>query len=100
LSAKIGVYTLSGVTLTSSVVLPSCFSNNESYEQAVQRIWQYENPNPTSTLALQRGLVRYATLAASSHNTQCWKFKLEEQLISILPDLERRCLAVDPDDRH
>jgi hypothetical protein len=57
-------------------------------------------PTPTNPLELQRELVRYATLAASSHNTQCWKFKLEEQLISILPDRERRCPAVDPDDHH
>lgn len=45
-------------------------------------------------------LVRYATLAASSHNTQCWKFKLADRQISILPDLTRRCPAVDPDDHH
>lgn len=46
------------------------------------------------------GLVRYATLAASSHNTQPWKFKLEPGRIGILPDLSRRCPAVDPDDHH
>lgn len=45
-------------------------------------------------------LVRYATLAASSHNTQPWLFKLESNRISILPDLSRRCPAVDPDDHH
>lgn len=45
-------------------------------------------------------LVRYATLAASSHNTQPWKFKLEPDRIVILPDLSRRCPAVDPDDHH
>lgn len=45
-------------------------------------------------------LVRYATLAASSHNTQCWRFRVEERAISILPDLSRRCPAVDPDDHH
>jgi len=50
--------------------------------------------------ALQREWVRYATLAASSHNTQCWKFKLGERLITILPDVSRRCPAVDPDDHH
>ncbi len=50
--------------------------------------------------ALQREWVRYATLAASSHNTQCWKFKLDDRLIKILPDLSRRCPAVDPDDHH
>jgi hypothetical protein len=47
-----------------------------------------------------RELVRYATLAPSSHNTQCWKFQLEDQTISILPDLSRRCPVVDPDDHH
>jgi len=45
-------------------------------------------------------LVRYATLAPSSHNTQCWKFALEGRAITILPDLSRRCPAVDPDDHH
>jgi len=45
-------------------------------------------------------LVRYATLAASSHNTQPWKFKVESGRIVILPDLSRRCPAVDPDDHH
>lgn len=39
-------------------------------------------------------------MAASSHNTQCWKFRLEEQRILILPDWQRRCAAVDPDNHH
>lgn len=47
-----------------------------------------------------RDLVRYATLAPSSHNTQCWKFSIGTNEISILPDLTRRCPAVDPDDHH
>lgn len=47
-----------------------------------------------------RVLVRYATLAASSHNTQPWIFKLESTQIRVLPDLSRRCPAVDPDDHH
>jgi len=45
-------------------------------------------------------LVRYATLAPSSHNTQCWRFHVQDRLISIVPDLARRCPAVDPDDHH
>ena len=45
-------------------------------------------------------LVRFATLAPSSHNTQCWKFALGDKAITILPDLTRRCPAVDPDDHH
>jgi len=50
--------------------------------------------------ALSQELVRYATLAPSSHNTQCWKFALEDQTITILPDPLRRCPAVDPDNHH
>ena len=45
-------------------------------------------------------LVRYATLAPSSHNTQCWTFRLKAQAIVISPDLSRRCPVVDPDDHH
>jgi hypothetical protein len=49
---------------------------------------------------LTRDLVRYATLAPSSHNTQCWKFHTKERSITIEPDLSRRCPVVDPDDHH
>ena len=47
-----------------------------------------------------RDLVRQATLAASSHNTQPWKFTLAERSITILPDFTRRTPIVDPDDHH
>jgi hypothetical protein len=47
-----------------------------------------------------RDLVHAAILAPSSHNTQCWKFKLGNGAISILPDFSRRCPVVDPDDHH
>ena len=47
-----------------------------------------------------RELVRLATLAPSSHNTQCWKFTLESSAVVIHPDPTRRCPAVDPDDHH
>lgn len=45
-------------------------------------------------------LVRYATLAANSHNTQPWRFRIGDGAIDILPDLSRRTPAVDPDDHH
>jgi hypothetical protein len=45
-------------------------------------------------------LVRLATLAASSHNTQPWKFRIGRESIEILPDFQRRCPVVDPDDAH
>lgn len=49
---------------------------------------------------MQRELVRYATLAPSSHNTQCWRFTLEDGRILISADFSRRCTVVDPDDHH
>ena len=47
-----------------------------------------------------RDLVRQATFAASSHNTQPWKFTLAKRSITIRPDLTRRTPVVDPDDHH
>ena len=46
------------------------------------------------------GLVECAIKAASSHNTQPWRFLIEGDRITILPDPTRRCPAVDPDDHH
>lgn len=44
--------------------------------------------------------IRYATLAASGHNTQPWRFHIGQDRIEILPDLSRRTPVVDPDDHH
>jgi hypothetical protein len=49
---------------------------------------------------LYRHLVRCASLAPSSHNTQPWRFRVEDESISILPDFSRRCPVVDPSDHH
>jgi hypothetical protein len=78
----------------------------DSYETVAERTWQARAPSGNSAredgAALARELVRCATLAPSSHNTQCWKFALaaDGRAIRILPDLMRRCPAVDPDDHH
>lgn len=45
-------------------------------------------------------LVRYATLAANSHNTQPWRFVVAGRSIVIHPDFARRTPVVDPDDHH
>jgi hypothetical protein len=47
-----------------------------------------------------RELIRAAVLAASSHNTQPWLFRVTSDTITILPDRSRRCPVVDPDDAH
>lgn len=60
---------------------------------------QRQLPGPTSALPATH-LVRIASLAASSHNTQPWRFVVRDDEIVIRPDLTRRCPAVDPDDGH
>lgn len=45
-------------------------------------------------------LIRYATLAANSHNTQPWRFKITDGGIEILPDMARQIAIVDPDNHH
>lgn len=47
-----------------------------------------------------RDLIRYATLAANSHNSQPWRFKVARNSIDVLPDMTKRLSAVDPDDHH
>jgi hypothetical protein len=75
------------------------FWSVEEYERAVADIWRLPREHFNGSLDM-RELVRCATLAASSHNTQPWKFKMDDDIISILPDWDRRCPAVDPDNSH
>ncbi len=55
---------------------------------------------PLTAPATDRGLVRYATLAANGHNTQPWLFQTSDRGIAIRPDFSRRTPVVDPDDHH
>ena len=56
--------------------------------------------SPGTDLSLLRELVNAAILAPSSHNTQCWKFALQDRQIRISADVSRRCAVVDPDEHH
>lgn len=94
------MFTRREFTLSAPVLLSACAAEGESYEAAVARTWKLGPLTGLDGLALHHELVRCATLAPSSHNTQCWKFGLQDQAITILPDLSRRCPAVDPDDHH
>nr|WP_246820618.1 nitroreductase family protein [Bradyrhizobium iriomotense] len=66
-----------------------------TYADAVRTAWAPLRPDEGI-----HGIVRYATLAANSHNTQPWRFTLSPASIVIAPDVSRRCPAVDPDDHH
>jgi len=75
-------------------------SDQKDYEALAAQIRHEGAVAGGAKLAAQMELVRNATLAPSSHNTQCWKFMVEPSAITILPDPLRRCPAVDPDDHH
>lgn len=75
-------------------------SGTDGYDAVSSRTWRLGALTDFTGAALGRELVRYATLAPSSHNTQCWKFAITDTVMTILPDLSRRCPAVDPDDHH
>jgi hypothetical protein len=82
--------------------LSACSSGNgaQGYAETSARTWRLGPLKGFEGAALGQELVRYATLAPSSHNTQCWKFQVEKDTITILPDFTRRCAVVDPDDHH
>lgn len=67
----------------------------EAYERSVAALRGALGKSPNIKECL-----RYATLAASGHNTQPWQFRIGEGQIAILPDLSRRTPVVDPDDHH
>ena len=88
--------------LGGSATLSACSrgTDAEGYEAVARQTWHLGALNGLEGAALGKELVRYATLAPSSHNTQCWKFAVVDKAITILPDLSRRTPAVDPDDHH
>jgi hypothetical protein len=53
----------------------SC-SSGSSHEEVTRSLRRPIIVNNGDRTALLRELVRYATLAPSSHNTQCWKFRM------------------------
>ena len=85
-----------------AVIAPTLMacSSGDIEQQAARALRRRSTAGTSEAASLMRELVRYATLAPSSHNTQCWRFQIHEKWISITPDLSRRCPAVDPDDHH
>ncbi|MEO7855318.1 MAG: Tat pathway signal protein [Rubrivivax sp.] len=102
---------LAAAGVTATPALTACSSGEAEQSAArslrlpqVQAAGTADSPispiSPISPVSPMHDLVRQATLAPSSHNTQCWRFQIAEKSISIAPDLTRRCPAVDPDDHH
>lgn len=77
--------------------LAACVSRDD-YREAMARTWRLLPSEGAGFPA--RALVRAATLAANSHNTQPWRFAVNGTSVDVLPDLSRRTPVVDPDDHH
>lgn len=75
-------------------------TGSDDYAAAVARTWRPGAALIDDRTAATREIVRCATLAPSSHNTQCWHFATTANGIAVRPDLTRRCPVVDPDDHH
>lgn len=75
-------------------------ASSQRYQAAADAIWRRNSTATSNVAAQRREWVRLATLAASSHNSQPWKFRVLADTIVIAPDYARRCKAVDPDDSH
>ena len=71
-----------------------------AYEDAIKAIWRHSDSFELPAPDTRKELVRYATLAANSHNTQPWQFRIADRVIFALPDLARRLPSVDPDNHH
>ena len=85
--------------LATTPALVAC-SSGASHQDVARNLRRPVHVDTSNRALLLRELVRYSTLAPSSHNTQCWKFHVQEASITIEPDLLRRCPIVDPDDHH
>lgn len=63
-------------------------------------ISEYDYPESGTAAERFQFLVNYAVLAASSHNTQPWLFRLRGSTLELYADRTRALPVVDPDDRE
>lgn len=76
------------------------YRGDRLYRESLDRIFGRADFATTDRTHILREIVRFATMAPNSHNTQPWRFALDESSITISPDESRRCPVVDPDDHH
>ena len=88
----------SGAALLATTGLGFGFGNMGSLKEYNEAMAKLRAPAQRSPDVLD--LVRQAALAANSHNTQAWRFKIGRKAIEILPDFTRQTPAVDPDNHH
>ncbi len=47
-----------------------------------------------------RRMLEWAVLAPSSHNSQQWQVRMDENVLALLPDRRRATPVVEPEDRE
>jgi len=72
----------------------------DAWRRAVAETWHPVRGDAASGEAKLLELARLACLAANSHNTQPWLFRLAANALTVVPDFSRRTPIVDPDDHH
>ena len=87
---------------TGAILIPTVWMHRQSAieQDAALALRRRMHADSGERSGQMRELIRHATLAPSSHNTQCWRFQVNDNSITIAPDFARRCPAVDPDDHH
>ena len=88
---------LGGGAIASSMLLPGCSMSSSKYDVVARTI---RKPIAVGAPFSPQEMVRYATLAGNSHNSQPWRFEVTPNRILIRPDRTRHLPAVDPDDHH
>ncbi len=88
-----------GLAAGAQIATPAV-ANTMTYDDAAAAIRAPLKTGASGSMEKVREAIRYATLAANSHNTQPWLFSANATRVVIAPDLTRRCPAVDPDDHH
>jgi len=82
---------------TGALALPDCGPNHATL---LRDVWRPPEVRSTALRSVLDELVRLATLAANSHNSQPWHFRCREGSVEIRPDFARRLPVVDADDHH
>ncbi|MDX2010741.1 MAG: hypothetical protein SFW67_11140 [Myxococcaceae bacterium] len=83
--------------LAVAVVSQSCASG---WSRVIEERWRPARVDSSERREVVLELVRLATLAGNSHNSQPWRFVVRGDGIRIEPDWTRRLPVVDPDDHH
>lgn len=91
---RAGGLAIAGVPLT------ACGPAGDDYAAVAAGIWRHTPGIPDNQAGILAELARYASLAPSTWNSQCWQFRAAPEALTILPDPARRSPAIDPHDHH